>query len=412
MRPAALDEPTTPVGGRWIATWTTALFGMYAAYYGAAQVLLPKQAEEIVGDGDGKVALVSWVTGVAALVTVVVTVAAGTRSDRDRAAGRHRWVLGGALLTGAAMLVQGFAGSGATMIAGWALANAGIACMTAALFAVVPDEVPVTQRASVSAWFGIAISVGPLLGIALVTLVVLGVRPGFALLGVLALALALPYAFPALRRRRGPVPAAVAVAPSRSGGFAGVFAPLRHADFAWAWAGRFLIQLSNALAQVYLFFYLKDFVHYPDPDTGTFVLALVYTIGVVVAALPAGRISDRTQRRKRMVVISSLLQGGAGLVFAFMPVFGATIFGAALLGIGYGVYASVDQALVTEVLPDPADRGRDLGVINIANVAPYALTGLIGGVVISSFGYPTLMLLVVLTGALAALTVQPIRSVR
>lgn len=408
MRPAALDEPTTPVGGRWIATWTAALFGMYAAYYGAAQVLLPKQAEEIVGNDD-KVALVSWVTGIAALVTVVITVAAGVRSDRTRAAGRHRWVLGGALLTGAAMLAQGFAGSGGAMIAGWALANAGIACMTAALFAVVPDEVPVTQRAGVSAWFGIAISVGPLLGIALVTLVVLGVRPGFALLGVLAMALALPYAFPALRRRGG-VP--VAVTPRRSGGLAGVFAPLRHADFAWAWTGRFLIQLSNALAQVYLFFYLKDFLHHPDPDTGTFVLALVYTVGVVAAALPAGRISDRTQRRKRMVVISSLLQGGAGLVFAFVPVFEMTIVGAALLGIGYGVYASVDQALVTEVLPDPGDRGRDLGVINIANVAPYALTGLVGGVVISSFGYPTLMLLVVLTGALAALTVQPIKSVR
>jgi len=408
MRPAALDEPTAPVGGRWVATWTAALFGMYAAYYGAAQVLLPKQAEEIVGN-DGKVALVSWVTGIAALVTVVITVAAGVRSDRTRAVGRHRWVLGGAALTGAALLAQGFAPSGAAMIAGWGLANAGIACMTAALFAVVPDEVPVTQRASVSAWFGIAISVGPLLGIALVTLVVLGVRPGFALLGALALVLALPYALPALRRRGR---TAVAVAPRRSGGLAGVLAPLRHADFAWAWAGRFLIQLSNALAQVYLFFYLKDFVHHPDPDTGTFVLALVYTVGVVAAALPAGRISDRTRRRKRMVVISSLMQGGAGLVFAFVPVFEATIVGAALLGVGYGVYASVDQALVTEVLPDPADRGRDLGVINIANVAPYALTGLVGGLVINSFGYPTLMMLVVLTGALAAFTVQPIRSVR
>ena len=43
---------------------------------------------------------------------------------------------------------------------------------------------------------------------------------------------------------------------------------------------------------------------------------------------------------------------------------------AALLGLGFGVYLAVDQALVTQVLPAAADRAKDLGIINIANVGP------------------------------------------
>jgi len=335
----------------------------------------------------------------------------GAYSDRTLA-GRGRrqvWVLGGALIVGVAMASQGLMATAAGMIGVWALVNVGIAAMTGALFAAVPDEVPVNQRARVSSYFAISVSAGPLVGIALVALVVLDVAPGFTVLGLLALLLALPFCFgtrgiPLRPEERPPTSLGVLVK--------GVFTPLRHADFAWAWAGRFFIQLSNALAQVFLFLYLQNFLHHDDPELGTFVLSLIYTIAAVAAAIPAGRISDRTLKRKRMVVISSVLQGSAGLIFAFVPVFEATMVGAAILGVGYGAYAAVDQALITQVLPRAEDRGKDLGVINIANVLPYVLAAAIGGVVINSFGYPTLMVLVLATGLIAAATVQPIKGVQ
>lgn len=72
----------------------------------------------------------------------------------------------------------------------------------------------------------------------------------------------------------------------------------------------------------------------------------------------------------------------------------------------------MDQALITQVLPRAEDRGKDLGVINIANVLPYVLAAAVGGVVINSFGYPTLMVLVLITGLIAAATVQPIKGVQ
>lgn len=405
---SALDQPTARVGGKWITYWTLAMSGMYMAYYAAAQILLPQQAEQV--DAQHKVTIVAVVTGVASLVTLVATIAVGLVSDRTLATrGRRQvWVLAGAVLAGISVAGQGFVASVVGMILVWAIANVGISSMTGALFAAVPDEVPTTQRATVSSFYGIAVSAGPLVGIALVSLAITGVLPGFVALGALLLLLALPFCFGTkgiqLRRDERPGLSARAV-------LVGLVQPLRHADFAWAWSGRFFIQLSNALAQVYLLYYLQDYVHYPDPEGGTFVLVLVYTVAAVAITVPAGRWSDRTMKRKRMVVVSSVLQGFAGLIMAFVPTFPAAIVAALVLGLGYGSYASVDQALVTQVLPAAADRGKDLGVINVANQLPYLLTGLIGGVVISAFGYPTLMVLVLITALIAAATVFPIKSV-
>ena len=63
----------------------------------------------------------------------------------------------------------------------------------------------------------------------------------------------------------------------------------------------------------------------------------------------------------------------------------------ALLGIGYGVYMAVDTALVTEVLPVAADRGKDLGIVNIANAAPQVLAPALAAPVVDGLGgYPVL----------------------
>jgi MFS family permease len=408
---SALAEPVAPVRNRWIAAWSAGLFGWYMAYFAGAQILLPKQAEQIAGND--KITLLAVVTGVAAVVTIVVNIAVGALSDRtlSRRGRRQPWVLGGAILTGFAVAGQGLQTTVAGMVLVWAIAQVGMSSTNAALMAAVPDEVPVGQRAWVSAFFGLAQAVGPLVGVALVAVVILDLAPGYALLGLLALLLALPYSLGTRGVPLDPADRPPRLSPRRI--VKGTIAPLRHHDFAWAWSGRFFIQLSNALAQVYLFYYLQDYVHYPDPEGGTLVLIVVYTVGVVIAAPVCGRFSDRTGRRKRLVVVSSVLQGAAGLLLAFLPTFGTSIVAAGILGLGYGAYAAVDQALVTQVLPHAEDRGKDLGVINVANNLPYVLTPVIGAPVIAVLGgYRTLMVLVLVTAVIAALTVQPIRSVR
>ena len=84
-----------------------------------------------------------------------------------------------------------------------------------------------------------------------------------------------------------------------------------------------------------------------------------------------------------------------------------------LLGAGYGAYTSVDQALVTQVLPDQRTVAGDLGVMNVAAVAPQALAPLLAGVVIAELGgYGVLFGLAGTITVLGALSVTRIRAVR
>ncbi len=85
---------------------------------------------------------------------------------------------------------------------------------------------------------------------------------------------------------------------------------------------------------------------------------------------------------------------------------------AVVLGLGYGVYMSVDQALVTQVLPEAANRGRDLGLINIANSAPQVLSPAIAAPLVNQAGgYPTLYLSVTAISLLGAAFVRKINGV-
>jgi hypothetical protein len=59
------------------------------------------------------------------------------------------------------------------------------------------------------------------------------------------------------------------------------------------------------------------------------------------------------------------------------------------------------------------DRGKDLGVINIANAAPQVLApALAAPIVASPGGYPALYALTAVVTLLGAVLVLPIRSVR
>ena len=407
-----MSEPTVDVGRQWLTPWTLVMMGTFGAYYAVAQIVLPEQAEQVTGSDSAKVALTAWASGLAAAITVVVAIAVGVWSDRTlHARGRrYPWIVGGVVVMAIGVTAQGWAESPLAVVLCWSVVAVGYASAGSAVLAVVPDDVPVTQRAYVSAFYGIALSVGPLVVIALAVAFSGHVRLQYAVVGGACLLLAVPFA--ATARSVAPRLAARPPRLPLREVLGGLVAPLRHADFTWAWLGRFGIQLSNALAQVYLYFYLKDEVEVSDPDTAVLVLTVLYAVSAAAAAVPAGRWSDRTMRRKRMVVISSVLQGAAGLVLAFVPVMPAAAVGAVMLGVGYGVYASVDQALVTQVLPSAEDRGKDLGIIGVANVLPYVLAAALGGVVINVWGYPTLYVLVLVTAVLAAAAVRPIRGVR
>jgi MFS family permease len=99
-------------------------------------------------------------------------------------------------------------------------------------------------------------------------------------------------------------------------------------------------------------------------------------------------------------------------MLAFWPTWPVAIVSAMILGLGFGVYLSVDQALVTQVLPSAMARAKDLGIINIANSGPQVLAPAIAAPLVSQLGgYPTLYLSVAAITVLGSAFVWKIRSV-
>src|SRR3954447_23187698 len=102
--PAALAEPVVPVRRSWVGLLFAANLGLWMVFFTPVQVLLPEQISAI-GTSD-KEAAPGWVTGIGALVAIVVNPLAGALSDRTRytlggrAYGRrHVWTLAGAVIS-------------------------------------------------------------------------------------------------------------------------------------------------------------------------------------------------------------------------------------------------------------------------------------------------------------------------
>jgi MFS family permease len=185
----------------------------------------------------------------------------------------------------------------------------------------------------------------------------------------------------------------------------------RSPDLAWAWGGRFAAQLATTMATVYLLYFLRDRIRLDDPARGVAVLSLLFTLGVIVASMAAGPLSDRAGRRKVFVSAASLLMATGLIIMAVVPVWTAALLAATALGAGYGVYFAIDQALVIEILPGESDRGRQLGVMNAAGSGAVALAPLIAAPIIPAGGYSTLYVLAACLAIAAAVFVRPIKSV-
>ncbi|GAA2609740.1 MFS transporter [Paractinoplanes durhamensis] len=386
------------VGSRWIGLLSLANLGLWMGYFGPLQVLLPNQIEDIAGDS--KTTALGIVTGLGALVAVIVGPVAGALSDATtaRTGRRHTWIIAGALIGAAGLVALTGVHSILGVALGWCLAQAGLNVLQAGLNSIVPDQTPVNQRGLVSGWVGLTQSIGVVAGVVLVTVV----GGGYVVIAVVVVALAVPFVL----ATRDPLPAT----PTRFA-LRGTFT-WHGGDFAWAFGTRFLVQLGNAMATLYLLYFLRDKVHYENADDGLTILIIVYTVATVLTVVIGGVISDRTGKRKPSVIASGLTMAVAAVLLAAWPTWTGALTAAVVLGLGFGVYLSVDQALITQVLPTAEDRARDLGVINIASSAPQVLGPALAFPLVTYLGgYPVLFGVVAVITVLGSVLVTRIKSV-
>jgi len=428
---AAFSEPTRRVSGGWIALFATAWLGIWMAQLTPVQLLLPKQIEEqlhaaswienVVAFG-----VVSAIAGVCALIAFPLS---GALSDRtvSRFGRRRPWILGGTLLFAAALVLLGLQQTMLGIGVFWSLALIGFCVLTAAITATISDQVPVNQRGFVSGWVSAPQAVGTILGLLLVVLLALSTLVGYLLVAVLLVVLVAPFL---LFTRDAVLPAEVEKAPLLGGFW---ISPRRFPDFGWTLLSRILVNLGNALGTTLLLYFLMFGLNRgAAAEDDLLILTLVYMVFFIASALVVGRLSDRLGRRKVFVYIAAYLQAAAALILAFVPDYSVAIAAAALLGLGYGSFMAVDQALATQVLPDAQSRGKDLGIMNIATAVPQALAPLLGAAIVvvcaglassgadatsdagfagAGAGFAGLFVASALTAALGGLAVMPIRSV-
>ncbi|MFG3204875.1 MFS transporter [Streptomyces sp. NPDC048192] len=410
--PAALAEPVEPVGRGWTAALSLANGAIWVGWFGPLQILLASQAKNFApGSGMSKETLLAWVTGAGAVVSLLANPVFGALSDRTTARPGRRtpWIVAGAAGGALSLLLLARAGGVWSMAAGWCLVQLTLNAAFAAVTAAVPDRVPRRQRGAVGGWLGAAQILGVVGGTGLATAAG-GTGAGYALCAVCAVAGVLPYVLchddlRLLPRDRPPW--------SWRGFLAGFWlSPRRHPDLGWAWLTRFLINLSNSLVLLYLLYYLRDRLHRPDPGQGVLVLTAVNSLTLMATVVAGGVWSDRVGRRKPFVVWSGVLMAVATAALAGWQTWPGAIVAAAVLGVGFGVFTSVDFALMTDVLPEALDRGKDLGVVNVANALPQvAAPALAAPVVTYLGGYRVLYLVSAVIGLAGAVLVGRIRGV-
>jgi len=142
-------------------------------------------------------------------------------------------------------------------------------------------------------------------------------------------------------------------------------------DIVIASLARLLVQLACATLGLYLLYYFQT-LRPGGRGTAAWVgsvLMLSYLIPLP-AALLAGRWSDRLGRRRPFQCVAALVgaAGLAGMAGAANAWQGAAAF--CLFSAGTAVFLSLNTTFAMQLLPRPDRRGRDLGLVNLANTLP------------------------------------------
>ena len=265
----------------------------------------------------------------------------------------------------------------------------------AALLAVTPDRVPASRRAMASWVFGFAGPIGALIGINMCAFASL--EGGYAALAAfLVLATAAfvvfapegPYAPSGTnspsRPRRSPLNTTTRFAESFSS-----------PDFALAFTARALLFLAQFTVLGYLLYALQDYVgvhnlpsHSPQVAAG--LVNTIRTAASIAALALTGWLMQLTNRCKLFLQIYSGMTAAAFLVPIASSTWTGMLIFAALGGAAYDVFASVDLAIMSHVLPARDSAGRDIGLLAVAGAATQLVAPSLGSMLIHNFGYATL----------------------
>ncbi|GAA3340152.1 MFS transporter [Curtobacterium pusillum] len=384
-------DPPPPVKGGlnrllvWIFPANFFIFAMWGAIPG---VLLTAQVQAI--DPKLTVQHMMIVSVIGAVCAMIAQPIAGQVSDRTRSrlGRRAPWMIGGVVVGAVGLVALAFAsGSLVVITIAWCIVQIGYNFVQGPVSAILPDRVPLNRRGTFSAIFGFALmggsTVGGIFAAVFIHMIPVAYIAFAIVVGVVILLFVL---FNPDHSNKGePRPSFDLRA------FLHTFwvSPIKHPDFFWAFTGRLLLYIGYFAISGYQLLILENYVHLSETEAaGLIALAgVIILVCILLTTAISGPLSDRFGRRKPFVFASSVLMAVAMIIPFFAPTVAGWIAYTIVMGLGFGMFQSVDTALMSQVLPSSESFGKDLGVVNIAATLPQVLAPFIAGAIVLIGGY-------------------------
>lgn len=418
---AAASVPTTPSREPrgYVFGLAGANFGIYLALLTPVMVSMAFKVQHITATTEEATGQLGLILGLGALFALIANPLVGRLSDRttSRFGMRRPWIIGGVTIGFLALALIGVASSVWIVLIGWCVAQTAMNAVLAAANATLPDQVPAERRGKASGLVGITTPLGILAGSFIVNMMGDDVTR-FVVPAAFALILCLLFAFTLKDRVLTEKPAQRFTFAQFLGAF--VFNPGKYRDFGWTWLTKFLVMFGYAGIATFLPYYLTEKFALSEQDAiTTILLANVASMAAMAISSPLGGIlSDRVGKRRPFIAFAGIVMVVGLVILSFAPTVGVLILAQAIIGFGAGSFFSVDLALATQVLPNPDDTAKDLGVLNIANalpqsIAPAIAPGIIAlGALTPLGGYTVYYLFGALVALLGAVLVYRIKSVK
>lgn len=417
------DAPPAPSAHKAPKGYTAGLaganFGVYLALLTPVLVTMAFKMQHITGSTAEATTALGLVLGIGALFALITNPLVGRLSDRttSRFGMRRPWMVGGVLVGLLSFTLIGMATNVWLVLFAWCLAQTAMNAVLAAVNATLPDQVPVFGRGKVSGIIGLTTPLGILAGSLLANFLADDLTR-FVVPGLIGTVLVLLFAWILKDRVLTHKPAESYSLKQLLGSF--VFNPRKHPDFGWTWLTKFLVMFGYAGVATFLPFYLTERFGLDEQTAITTVLIcnLASMIAMAVSGPLGGMLSDKIGKRRPFVAFAGVIMVVGLIVLAFAPSIAVVIVGQAIIGFGAGSFMSVDLALATQVLPNPDDIAKDLGVLNIANALPQSIAPAIAPAIIALGagtaigGYATFYLFGALVALAGAVLVYRIKGVK
>ena len=161
--------------------------------------------------------------------------------------------------------------------------------------------------------------------------------------------------------------------------------------FPWLmWLARLFIQIAEAAFFAYLLLYFRSL----DPGLEESRVARLFGM-VVIAAVPLavllGRWADRMEKPEKVLAACALCSGIGLIAMSVATDVGQASLAYVVFGLATATFLSLHSGQTLRVLPNPARRGRDLGLFNLTNTLPSMIMSVLAVTIVPQAGFPILL---------------------